>query len=337
MNKEIKQFLNRIRLVAISLILRGIVFILVGELYVKPLTSLWGTVISHIGIAIMIAGIINLILELTEMKSFFEERLLSIVASDDFLDLLSEPILSDYIFNAMHRLLRNKAPSDYRDYGGIVRTITRDILPALGGIYCEDYNDSTEFKLLKSDEIEILKLNQDIHAAKITNRVSYDFIAPNQDEELEISVKYYYGVKEINSFPINDQFNLRLFLTHKDQDEKEEKVDLEKYLKNEEGFISLDLSYETKFKTFLRCRIECTIVSSPPPTLRLVYMKYPTRNVTVHFSSNVPLMPTGEVYGIAPDYTEPFETDHALTLRYPGWMLEDQGYFIKWDAEWLCK
>ena len=262
---------------------------------------------------------------------------MSVIATSDFLSLLDESTLSEYIMNAMQQLLRNNAHSEYRDYGGLVRTITWNILPALKDEYCEDYNDSTEFNLLKPDEIEALGLglSTDLNIAKITNRVTYDLIAPREDELIESTIHYYYSIKEDNLIPLDKQFQLRLFLTQKDQDEKEETIEVEKLLKTEEGVTSLDLSYETKFKTILRCRIECTILSSNPRTHRFVYMKYPTRNVTVHFSSNEPLKPTGEVYGIAPDYTEPFETDHALTLRYPGWMLEDQGYFITWDAIWL--
>jgi hypothetical protein len=284
----------------------------------------------------MIAGIINLILELTEMKTFFEERLGNILTSNDFLELLDESKLNDYIMASMQQLLGKRATSNYRDYIGVPRTIIRDILPGLNDVYCEDYNDSTEFILLKSHEIEALQLKPDISVAKIINTVTYDLIAPHEEQEIKTTVRYYYDVKETDFLPPDQQFQLRLFLTHPDQDEQEEKLSLEKYLENEEGITSLNLSYETNFKNYLHCRIECTILTSPPPTHRLVYMKYPTRNVTVNFASNIPLKPTGEIYGIVPDYNEPFEKDHALTLRYPGWMLKDQGYFIKWDPTWLC-
>jgi hypothetical protein len=333
MHPVVKNFLKKISFIATSLISIGFIIILICDFYLAPISPLWGAVILHVGIAIMIAGIINLILELTEIKSFFEERLLSIVAKDEFLDQLTDDTLSEYIHNAMYRLLYKKAPSNLRDHGGICRSITLEVLPALWGVICEDYNDSTDFELLDDDKIKELQLTKNV--AKITNSVIYDFIAPNKDDEFDIKIYYWYIVKEINNYPLKEQYEFKLFLTHTDKDEKEEEIEMAKYIKKEEGFAELDFSYDIKLKSYVRCRIECTIITSPPPTHRVVYMRYPTRNVAVHFSSNKPVSPIGEVYGIVPDYTESFEKAHTCTLRYPGWMLEDQGYFIKWDAKWL--
>ncbi len=335
MNKEIAQFLSRIRWLAIAVSLGGIALVFVGEYNVRPVSLVWGLIISHLGLALLIAGIIGLILELTEMKTFFEERLKQLLTSANFLNLLEDEALREYVSKAIEQMIRKRAKNvGYYDYKSLPFSISRDVLSWIGGVYCEDYNDATEFNILSPEEVEALGLTRDVRVSKTINRVTYDLIAPGENEDTEVTIKYDNNASETRALLSNQQFQLRLFLW-KDgtENEREEEVDVNAFVKSEDGDRLLDFTHKPKFQNWLRCRIECTCYETPLPRYAITYMKYPTRNVTVHFASNTPVKPVGEIWGMVPDYTPPFETEHALTLRYPGWILEDQGYVVVWQVD----
>ena len=52
-------------------------------------------------------------------------------------------------------------------------------------------------------------------------RVTYDLVAPHEDQETEICIWYSYKVKEMDFPSINQQFQLRLFLAHPGRDHQE--------------------------------------------------------------------------------------------------------------------
>ncbi|MGD0230452.1 MAG: hypothetical protein ABSC19_08845 [Syntrophorhabdales bacterium] len=332
MPREIVRFLGRIRWLAVALGLAGLMLVIISDDYVKPLSSLWGLVVSHVGIALLIAGIIGLILELTEMKAFFEERLMQLLTSENFLGLLDDGTLRRYTLKAMEQIILRKAKNTrYYDHTSLPSYINGEILPALGGVYCEDYNEATEFNVLQPDDVQALNLEPAVPVSKTINRVTYDLIAPNENVDAEVTIRYYNDARELSSLPAGRQFELRLFLWEDGKDDEwEPKVNVEEFVKSENGLRILEFTHKTTFKNLLRCRIESTTYESPLPSYTIRYMKYPSRNITVHFASNLAVKPDGEIYGITPDYTPPFKTDHALTLRYPGWILESQGYFIVW-------
>jgi len=100
---SLKQF---IRLGATAILL-GLVFIAVSlflEEFLKP-TTLRGLVglnfLSHIGIALLVLGIIGVLIDLPDWQKYFQERIKETIIEKDFLNSLSQPELMSLTANSL--------------------------------------------------------------------------------------------------------------------------------------------------------------------------------------------------------------------------------------------
>ncbi len=325
---KLKDYLKTIRWIAIALFVIGICLILTSEYIDEHLLK---TIVSHIGVAFVVASIIGLIIELTEIKDFFENRILNIVTGKKFIEILSDKKLEELNHEIMKKMIQNKVDNDKYDFYSFPHTITTDILSQIGGVYREDNSDTIEYHVLTPQEIEQIFNEQEVREneiARITYTARFYLVSPKENEEIEHEIIEYWYVKKIPSINKNNHFEIKLIV-----DGDTISLNKDEFIKEEGDNMTLDLSYKIKFKKGISVLIE-TIMYEYGKTGNIAsYMEDLTKDINVHFSSDLQLDIDAEIFGLSAKYYDPSITSNAASINYPGWMLPGHGYSISWTEK----
>ena len=322
----VKRFFQTIRFLIISIFLIGLCLMLLAETY---LTGLFSSIIIHIGTALMIASIIGVIIEFTEIKNFFEERLLEILKGDEFLNILKEEKLEQFNLKIMEKMIQNRANNPYYDYYTLPQAVNYDILSNIGGVYRDDYHETIEYSILQLSDIDNLGIDKSPirqEIVKITDTITYRLIAPLEKEDAEFEISYDWIVKKIPGFDKNKHFDLKILVNDETQS-----LEKENFITEKSDKVEIDYESKIKFKNTIPVEITAIMYEYGRGGSFSSHAEIITHNVTVHFSSDQPLELNAEIFGMTVNYYEPSITKHSVSIRYPGWMLPGHGFFIAWE------
>lgn len=326
----IRNFVKRVKWISISLFLLGIIFILVAVVAPQIHSSeILHAIFKEIGVALMIASIVGIIIETTEITSFVEERLVSIVSKDDFLRSMETDRLNELLNSTIKTLGEKKAnnPSYYHDrLPGIV---SDEILSNIGETSLLNYNETIDYCYgcdsdLAAVNVDITKLKRKCVRLRIKTR--YNVVAPMIGVETEHEIVYNWEVKKIPGLDKLKHFSVDLMIDGEKQD-----IDVEKYVKETEAKVELDLKYPHKFTDEMFVYFEVTIFEYGASGNYWSFTYNYIENVSVHFSSDKALDISGDIYGIAGHFYPVSVTSHSISMVNPGLLMPGHGYFIVWQ------
>ncbi len=326
---EMKRFLKNIRWVIIAYFLFGIVLMLVAESYLINDSKFFASMVSNVGMAVMIASIVGFIVEFTEMKNFFEERLKQILKGEEFLSSLTEEKLKEYNLMVMRRIIRGKISNPGYDYNSLPQVITDGILSGVGGVYRDDYHETVEYNVLPQKEREDLALDNDViskEIVKMTVNIRFNLIAPKEREDMEYALPYVWHVKKIPGLDKNGHCDLSLLV-----DGEIQPIQKEEFIEETENEILMKFKLPVKFNTSAFVELRAVIYEHGNSGSLASRMETLTHNVNVHFSSDRPLEFSTEIFGMSDICSPPSITKNAVSIRFPGWLLPGHGYYVSWQ------
>jgi hypothetical protein len=324
--RGIKNFLNKFRLMVSALLLFGLFLVISSECYIKPINLFFASILYHFGLALMIASIIGFIIEFTEIKNFFEERLVKILTDNEFLDLLNDNKLKKLNITTMQKIIQNKVDNPIYDCSSLPQLITDDVLSAMGEIYYEGYHETIGYSILDIAENSKLSITKEI--VKLSIKTQASLISPKgKEKDVEHELNYRGFARKIPNYDKNAHYNLSLFVN-----DEEQHINLNDFITERDNEVELNLKHKIKFKNKADIVWNVIVFEYGPVGFLPGNIATPTHNFSIHFSSETPISLYGEIYGITPNRYSPSITKNSLVIRYPGWLLPGQGYFIFWES-----
>jgi len=307
----------------------GIILIFLGELdVISENIELLSSLLIHVGMALIISSIIGLFLEMTEIKDFFENRLVNIISQNEFVDMLSEERLLDLAVTAIQGLGRRRTTNpayNYDDFGAKVRN---DVLENIGKTYRKDYFETIDYSVLRDKELpQIGILISDLKCAlsRVVSTTRYEIISPEKEKEIEYEVTCFYYTAPIPGLAFEKQFSFEL-----DVDGERIALDISKFITTKDGKIEIDIKHKIKVTGSAWVEMKLISLEDELSGHFVNYMNELTQNVTLHFSSREELVLNAEIFGMTVNYNEPSITNNSVSIQYPGWALPGHGYFITW-------
>ncbi len=326
---EMKRFLKNIRWLIIAYFLFGVVLMLVAESYLMNGSRFFASMVSNVGMAVMIASIVGFIVEFTEMKNFFEERLKHILKGEEFVSSLTEEKLKEYNLMVMRRIIQSKISNPGYDYNSLPQVITDGILSGVGGVYRDDYHETVEYNILQEKEKEDLALDSSAiskEIVKMTANIRFHLIAPKEKEDVEYVLPYVWHVKKIPGLDKNSHCDLSLLV-----DGESRPVQKEEFIEETENEVLMKFKLPIKFNTGASIELRAVIYEYGNSGSLASRVETLTHNVNVHFSSDRPLEFSTEIFGMSGICSPPSITRNAVSIRFPGWLLPGHGYYVSWQ------
>jgi len=324
------QLVSKARWIIAVIFSVGVILMLFGELIkIKLQYEFVPQVLIHLGMALVISSIIGLFLELTEIKDFFERRLVGILSGDEFIKLVSEDKLVDYNVTTIRGIGSKRVTNPLYDYHDFATTIGYDILSNVGQVYRKDYYETVDYRILNEEETRELGLNRESLTkvpAKIVSSTRYQLISPSSEKEQEFLITCSYRASRIPGFEPKQQLGFEISIDGEDIN-----INPEKFITVNDKEISFDFEHNLKFTSsswvsYKLTSLEYELGGSFPN-----YMDCLTQGATVHFSSREPLELNAEIFGMTANYTPPSITSNSVSIHNPSWVLPGHGYFITWE------
>jgi hypothetical protein len=341
--KDIKRYLARTIWVILAFIILGLC-----------LSVQRSPFISHLGMGLVIAGIVGFYLEVFEVKKFVEERLAEVLTKDEYLESLNEKKLTDLIYRAMIFLAERKLSSfpindDTYELDDFVDRIQGDAIDNLGTTYRKNFNQIIDYCKLDDDEIRALGANpadlegQFLVCIKTTTR--FHLIASSKKENEKYEFRYEIDlIKGLKVATADSPTQLKpetLFKLSVDDDDII--IDFDNCLKpnKNEKSLSFNFIHEVKLSkdNSYSALIQFQQVEYKLDKFDLLgrlksNMNYLTHGANIHFSSRHALELDAEFFGITGEWDNATnKTNNFISIDYDGWAFPQDGYFIYWEEK----
>jgi hypothetical protein len=108
---------------------------------------------SHFGEALVIASIIGFFLEITEVKTFFEERLTNVLFGGSYIGSVNRDRLITLSEIALKGIGQIHVNNKLHDYDSFVTSIIEDVaLENIDKVYRKDFNETIYYSALNPNE-----------------------------------------------------------------------------------------------------------------------------------------------------------------------------------------
>jgi len=355
--QKIKKYLEGGYVITIKWILRfslsmGLLLACLADLVNKigwwPLAPL-GYLLLHFGTALIIASIIGFFLEITEIKDFFEERLINILFKDKYIESINKERLIKLNLAIMKGIGKLDIKNSEYEYDDFVKNIQDGVILAnIGEIYRKNFQKIIHYSILEDDEIiqeleatpDELKLNGR-RLVRIKTTTRFQLIAPREDEDQKFNLVCGYELKLIHGLKDpSKQFSFELWLNEKLTEPNETKNPIGKKVstgpkESKETNLSFEYKYDVPFalSELYTAQIEYKTISYEYDDLSGTIKKSMntlTHRANIIFSSSKKLeFVDAEFYGLT-GYDKPAKTPNSISIDYSGWALPEDGYFINW-------
>lgn len=113
----------------------------------------WSNIMSHFGEALVIASIIGFFLEITEVKTFFEERLTNVLFGGSYIGSVNRDRLITLSEIALKGIGQIHVNNKLHDYDSFVTSIIEDVaLENIDKVYRKDFNETIYYSALNPNE-----------------------------------------------------------------------------------------------------------------------------------------------------------------------------------------
>ncbi len=305
--------------------------------------------VSHIGMALMIAGVVGICIELTEFQDLIEKRITRILFGDEYVDILSPNDLKDKSVQVMNAIGKKSVTNPDYEYQDFTRTIGRDLLDTIGTIYRKGFTNVIYFQILKDNEKAAHGASPETLSGDdivcIDNKTKYFLEVPHQNDEqtFNISVSYKcFGPSELLR-----KFKFDVFVNDVPLDEIHGKKPTSEYCKVNGESLEFDFQLTLKPDQSLRNASneeEKVLVGFEPaieyrrvsyeydPGSLNNYMGMLTHQINVIFSSREEVKPNIEFFGFNSSPV-PTRMGNLVSVNNPDWGLAEDGYFISWQRK----
>lgn len=310
----------------------GLLLTLFGE-YLKILSYssiIWGSCIQ-LGTALTISSILGLFFEITEIKEFFEQRILGILSKDEFIDLVDEEKLVDMTISNMTGLAEKRIDNPLWEHYDFALSVGYGILDNVGEVYRKDYFETIDYSVLTKPEIDKLGLDSSEIHEKITKlkvTTKYRLISPKDKDPVPYTLSHYWIAEKLKGLDVKESFKFSIYV----EDEKQD-IKLTEFIEEKDDFITFNFSKEIEFTSDIWIEFELISFELDLSGIFSRTMDQLTHNATVHFSSREQLDFVSSFFGITANNDEPSITSNSVSFQYPGWALPGHGYFIAWRSK----
>jgi len=328
--KRIQSFFLATRFILVALLFVGLSFVLSAENILEKY-KLTRSILSHLGFAMMIASIVGIVIEFTEIKKFIEERFIEILKGDDFLDVMKEDRLKDYNLKIMQKIGQNKVLNPIYDYWSLPQLITDEVLLYFGETYYDHTHETIEYSNVTNEDlqrrgIDDTNIQPPNNIFKITYSTRSRIISPKIAEETSFKIPFFWYVKKIPNLEKEKHLELTLEI-----DGVKQSLNLDGAITDDSDKITIDMEHDIKFTGSTSFLLNATLFEYGRTGSLPVYFESPTHNLTVHFSSDTPLDLFAQITGLTVNSYEPSITKYSVSINYEGWLLPGHGYSISWE------
>jgi len=281
----------------------------------------------HVGVALIIAAVVGLFLEIAEIQAFFETRLVRILGSDGFVGLLSEQKSLDLSVAAAKGLGRLRTNNPAYEYEDFARTIGQDVLNLIGKPYRRDLAESIFVQWLNPEQaaaIDVAHKTGGGSLARIKQGTAFTLISPTIDKDYKYEYKFLVYFDNATGIDCRKHTSFEFKI-----DGKSLPVNCHDFFKDVDGSTSWEFRYEMTFREscFIEAHLSTVEYMAETYASNMVHL---TKNATIHFSSNDPLDLQAQISGIAGKGAEPSISKNSVAIKFDGWVLPGHGYSINW-------
>ena len=297
-------------------------------LFTSSIPQIISNFCANFGTALIVSSILGLFLELTEIKDFFEKRILGILSKYEFIDLVDDEKLTDMAVEAVVGLGRKRTNNYTYEYLDFAYSTFYEILGNIGEIYRRDFYETYDYSFLTYQEVMDLGIEASAKKngiIKCNTSTRYSIISPKNEGLDEYSFTFSGPLRKIGNLDTEKQFKFIVQINGEKID-----IDLAEYIKTEDDLVKFEFTYAFEFESHALIEIESTIIDFDYSGSISMYVPELTHNATIHFSSREELDFEAEFFGITANHSRPSITSNSVSLHYPGWALPGHGYFINW-------
>lgn len=284
--------------------------------------SKWYELLFHIGETLVIAGLVGLVLELSEFAGYFEERLSELLSTERYLSSLHTNKLEEIAVKALE--YRNSAvisnpKNQWKEY---LKVVLSEILPLFQRPYRANYSEVIHLNLIEGG-------NGHDSGAKIEMKTwyEYDLISPRNGKSKytissRVELRRITGLDDPSAY-----YQSKLFV-----DGKEIAPTEVIQAKFDGETVTAGFRHELEYEETAHVRIELSEREGFPGGGSFVSgrMADLTQGATITCSSAQPLYFFLTLYALDNKRIVPTVTPNMVTLNVPGWMLPGEGFFIDW-------
>ncbi len=313
------------KFVLISVILLGFLLILVFVPCWR--TGVWCELVVHFGQALIIAGVIGLIVELTEFTAYFEKRLSNLLVENRFLDFFSEEKLNSVGMAALRKHVEKIVSNPENEWRDCLDVVLRDLVPLLEKCYRKDFRVLMELRFIGADEIHGGGGDPKNQVAETSTVYEYDVISPFADKEVGYPIESLDVLKKIPGVSSDSQSSAQLWIDGHEMPVKE-------HLKiSDLGAKDVEVKLNVSIKIKGACHVKFAVKDyelAETSGFHSVTMTHLTDGVNVTLSCPTQLKLDLELYGVGSRKVQEDITANMASFTYRGWMLPGDGYFIDW-------
>lgn len=312
----------------------GIVCVLVSELRnpeIAALSSLVDALFQHVGVALLIAAVVGLMLELSEIKEFFESRVMGILSGNEFIDIVNEKQLINLNVCTTRGIGRRRTTNPEYEYEDFAKTIGNEIIEVIGKPYRKDALETIDYVFLTKTETEMLGIkldSSDVRVVKIVQTSRYQIINPETGVEIPHTFGWEWWVQPLPGLDPKKQFSIEITINGV----RENVVIANELTINEK---TIDLNFLKTVPVTDSAWIEAKLTTLEWDLRGSFNSAFPelTHKASVHFSSNEPMELDADILGITPRQSDPSIASTSVSMQYPGWLLPGHSYHISWQKK----
>lgn len=137
--------------------------------------SKWYELLFHIGETLVIAGLVGLVLEVTEFARYFEERLSFLLVEEQFLELFSPEKLELIGRKALQLSKAKEITNPASQWEDFLSVVVREILPLFTRNYRANYREVIEVEIV--DSASLTGATHGAKVSRIKTAYQYDVIS----------------------------------------------------------------------------------------------------------------------------------------------------------------
>jgi hypothetical protein len=314
-----------IRWIGISVLFVGIAAILGGQL-LKPDWHFWAEFLIHLGVALVVASLVGFLLELSEFREFFENRLIGILTGKELIDLMNDQHLLDLHGKIVRGLARRRVNNPAHDYENYVSSVCDRLAEYAGIRHRKNQAETIHYSVLNDAELVALGLDATkLHGlvGKTEVRLRYQVVSPRVSEPDVDEFGWSWWVREVPGLALEKHYEFTLSVDGQTITPKNTNP-----VKRVKWTVEFDIEEKLPFQ------------GTAWVEAKMVYYEYGlevvfqstfgalTHNASVHFASREPLELFARMFGVADDNSDPSIAGNSVSIQYPGWVLPQHGYYI---------
>lgn len=283
--------------------------------------------LTHLGVALIIAAVFSLFLEVTEVKEFFEQRMTDVLCRSEYMKMLEEGRILALLVSCVETLGAKRTTNPTYEYNDLAKLLADDIVnEVIGKPYRKNFTETIEYSVLSSDELETLGSTVRTNVVKRFCETWFTLVSPSEVGLIDYEVSWDDEMDAVPGLEIARHFELAV----KVNDVEVENIDLNQFVSVKDGRVGIEFSRTLKVANNSVVYLSLRSYQFGTTGLVYTYMTEPTHNVTVHFSSSEDLDLQADVFGLSGNSEWTSVSRHSVFMQYQGWLMSGHGYFIAW-------